>query len=128
MSKAPITVPVPVSNAPRASPIAAPKAVTNAHSGPTLRYLRSTNHWAAPITAPAKAPPSAPDTTPSTGPTTMSANTPPSGKPRKASIHQSKNRHPAALGSSLSLTTIAPRPHNLLGYEPVHLHFPFLEG
>jgi hypothetical protein len=31
--------------------MATPKAVAKIHSGPTLRYLRSTNHWAAPITA-----------------------------------------------------------------------------
>src|SRR5215211_7952601 len=62
MSRAPIPVPAPVSNAPTASPIATPKAVAKIHSGPTLMYLRSTNHWAAPITAPAKAPPSAPAT------------------------------------------------------------------
>src|SRR5215211_1981245 len=62
ISSAPIAVPAPVSNAPRASPIATPKAVAKIHSGPTLMYLRSTNHWAAPITAPAKAPPSAPAT------------------------------------------------------------------
>src|SRR5215216_737693 len=127
MSRAPIPVPSPVSNAPRASPIARPKAVAKIHSGPTLMYLRSTNHWAAPITAPAKAPPSAPDTAPSTGPTTMKANSPPSGKPRKASIHQRKNRHPPALGSSLP-DTIAPHPHNLLGYGPDHVFFSFLEG
>src|SRR5215218_3338679 len=114
MSRAPIPVPAPVSNAPTASPIATPKAVAKIHSGPTLRYLRSTNHWAAPITAPANAPPSTPDTAPSTGPTAMSANSPPTGKPRKASIHQRKNRHPPALRSALSLT-IAPHPHNLLG-------------
>src|SRR5215204_6990405 len=108
MSRAPIPVPAPVSNAPRASPIATPKAVANTHSGPTLTYLRSTNHWAAPITAPAKAPPSAPDTAPSTGPTAMSANSPPTGKPRKANIHQRKNRQPTAPGSSLAVT-IAPR-------------------
>src|SRR5919107_5023961 len=123
MSRAPIPVLAPVSNAPRASPIATPKAVANTHSGPTLRYLRSTNHWAAPITAPAKAPPSAPDTTPSTEPTSTSAKNPPSGKPRKVSIHHRKKRHPAALGSALSLTTIAPHPHNLLSYGPDHLFF-----
>src|SRR5918999_2508484 len=128
ISRAPIPVPAPVSNAPRASPIAKPKAVAKIHSGPTLRYLLSTNHWAAPITAPAKAPPSAPDSAPSTGPTTKSANSPPSGKPRKASIHHRKNRHPAALGSALALTTIAPYPHNLLGCEPGHLPFSSLEG
>src|SRR5688572_28254090 len=126
MSRAPIPVPAPVSNAPTPSPIATPKAVATIHSGPTLRYLRSTNHCAAPITAPAKAPPSASDTAPSTGPTTLSPNSPPSGKPRKASIHQRKNRHPAALGSALSLTTIAPHPHNLLGCEPEHLSLFFL--
>src|SRR5215211_5948100 len=106
MSRAPIPVPAPVINAPRASPIATPKAVATTHSGPTLTlgYLRSTNHWAAPITAPAKAPPSAPDTTPSTEPTTMSAKNPPSGKPTKASIHHRKKRHPPVLGSSLSVT------------------------
>src|SRR5215208_1625107 len=104
MSRAPIPVPAPVSNAPRASPIATPKAVAKIHSGPTLRYLLSTNHWAAPITAPARAPPSAPDTTPSTEPTTTKAKSPPSGKPRKASIHHRKKRHPPALGSSLSDT------------------------
>src|ERR671914_2349295 len=107
MSRAPIPVPAPLSNAPTASPIATPKAVAKIHSGPTLMYLRSTNHWAAPITAPANAPPSAPDSAPSTGPTAMSANSPPIGKPRKASIHQRKNRHPPALGSSLP-DTIAP--------------------
>src|SRR5688500_9614834 len=112
MSRAPIPVPAPVSNAPRASPIATPKAVATIHSGPTLRYLLSTNHWDAPITAPAKAPPSAPDTAPSTGPTTKSANSPPIGKPRKASIHHRKKRHPPALGSALLLTTIAPHPHD----------------
>src|ERR671910_3355362 len=112
MSRAPIPVPAPVSNAPRASPIATPKAVATTHSGPslTLGYLRSTNHWAAPITAPAKAPPSAPDTTPSTEPTTRNAKNPPSGKPRKASIHHRKKRHPPMLGSSLSVTVcIVPR-------------------
>src|SRR5215218_10405131 len=113
VSRAPIPVPAPVSNAPRASPIATPKAVAKIHSGPTLRYLRSTNHWAAPITAPARAPPSAPETTPSTEPTTTNAKNPPSGKPRKASIHHRKKRHPPALGASLSLTTTAPHPHNL---------------
>src|SRR5215218_7747062 len=128
MRRAPIPVPAPVSSAPRASPIATPKAVANTHSGPTLIYLRSTNHWAAPITAPAKAPPSAPDTAPSTGPTTVSANSPPIGKPRKASIHHRKNRHPAALGSALALTTIAPHPQNLLGCESEHLPFSFLAG
>src|SRR5215212_1512603 len=127
MSRAPIPVPAPVSNAPRASPSATPKAVANTHSAPTLRYLRSTNHWAAPITAPARAPPSAPDSSPSTEPTTTSANSPPSGKPRKASIHHRKNRHLAALGSALSFTR-APHPHNLLGCEPQHLPFSFLEG
>src|SRR5215216_4871711 len=127
MSRSPISVPAPVSNAPRASPIATPKAVAKIHSGPTLMYLRSTNHWAAPITAPARAPPSAPDTAPSTGPTTKSANSPPIGKPRKASIHQRKNRHPPALGSALP-DTIAPHPHNLLGYGPDHVFFSFLEG
>src|ERR671910_983001 len=110
MSRAPIPVPAPVSNAPMASPIATPKAVANTHSGPTLRYLRSTNHWAAPITAPAKAPPSAPDTNPSTEPTTMNAKNPPSGKPTKASIHHRKKRHPTVLESSLSVTVcIVPR-------------------
>src|SRR5215204_206390 len=119
----------PLKKAPHcSSPIATPKAVANTHSGPTLRYLRSTNHWAAPITAPAKAPPSAPDTAPSTGPTTTSANSPPTGKPRKASIHHRKNRHPAALGSALALTTIAPHPQNLLGCESEHLPFSFLAG
>src|SRR5215218_11055889 len=118
MSRAPNPVPAPVSNAPRASPIATPKAVAKIHSGPTLMYLLSTNHCAAPITAPARAPPSAPDTTPSTEPTTTSAKSPPSGKPRIVSIHHRKNRHPAALGSALSLTTIAPHPHNLLSYGP----------
>src|ERR671910_211626 len=108
MSRAPIPVPAPLSNAPTASPIATPKAVAKIHSGPTLMYLRSTNHWAAPITTPANAPPSAPDTAPSTGPTAMSANSPPTGKPRKASIHQRKNRQPTAPGSSLAVT-IAPR-------------------
>src|SRR5215212_4104594 len=127
MSRAPILVPAPVSNAPRASPIATPKAVANTHSGPTLAYLRSTNHWAAPITAPAKAPPSAPDTAPSTEPTSTSANSPPSGKPRKVSIHQRKNRHLPALGSSLPATS-ALHPHNLLGCAPDHLPFSFLEG
>src|SRR5918999_189275 len=122
MSRAPIPVPAPLSNAPTASPIATPKAVAKIHSGPTLMYLRSTNHWAAPITAPANAPPSAPDSAPSTGPTTVSANCPPIGKPRKASIHHRKNRHPAALGSSLP-ATIAPHPHNLLLCEPEHLPF-----
>src|ERR671910_732550 len=101
MSRAPIPVPAPVSNAPRASPIATPKAVASTHSGPTLMYLRSTNHWAAPITAPARAPPSAPVTTPSTEPTTTKAKNPPSGKPRKASIHHRKKRHPPVLGASL---------------------------
>src|ERR671920_516613 len=91
-------------------------------------YLRSTNHWAAPITAPARAPPSAPDTTPSTDPTSTSANNPPSGKPRKVSIHHRKNLHPATLSSTLSLTTIAPHPHNLLSYGPDHLFFPFLRA
>src|SRR5918995_3473572 len=128
MSRVPIPVPAPVSNAPTPSPIATPKAVAKIHSGPTLRYLRSTNHWAAPITAPAKAPPSAPDTAPSTEPTTMRANSPPSGKPRKASIHHRKNRHPAALDSALALTTIAPYPHNLLGCEAEHLPCSFLAG
>src|SRR5918993_1445956 len=128
ISRAPIPVPAPVSNAPRASPIATPKAVAKIHSGPTLMYLRSTNHWAAPITAPANAPPSAPDSAPSTGPTTVSANSPPIGKPRKASIHHRKNRHPAALGSALALTMNAPYPHNLLGCKPEHLPFSFLEG
>src|SRR5215210_8818679 len=110
MSKAPRPVPAPVSNAPRASPIATPKAVAKIHSGPTLRYLRSTNHWAAPITAPARAPPSVPDTTPSTEPTRTKAKSPPIGKPRKASIHHRKKRHPAAFGSSLSVTVyLAPR-------------------
>src|SRR5215218_2945243 len=108
--RAPIPVPAPVSNAPRPSPIATPKAVANTHSGPTLRYLLSTNHWAAPITAPAKAPPSAPDTNPSIEPTTTRANNPPSGKPRKVSIHHRKNRHPLTLGAALSLTTGAPPP------------------
>src|SRR4051812_18710054 len=108
MSRSPISVPAPVSNAPRASPSATPKAVAKIHSGPTLMYLRSTNHWAAPITAPANAPPSAPDITPSTEPTNTRANSPPIGKPRKASIHHRKNRHPTALGSSLTVT-IAPR-------------------
>src|SRR5687768_3188406 len=126
MSRAPIPVPAPVINAPRASPIATPKAVATIHSGPTLRYLRSTNHWAAPITAPANAPPSAPDSAPSTGPTTVSANSPPIGKPRKASIHHRKNPHPAALGSALALTMNAPYPHNLLGCKPEHLPFSFL--
>src|ERR671912_1392384 len=105
MSRAPIPVPAPVSNAPRASPIATPKAVAKIHSGPTLMYLRSTNHWAAPITAPARAPPSAPDTTPSTEPTSTNANHPPSGKPKKASIHHRKKRHPPVRGTSLSVTT-----------------------
>src|SRR5215217_7084414 len=110
MSRSPISVPAPVSNAPRASPIATPKAVAKIHSGPTLRYLLSTNHWAAPITAPAKAPPSAPDTTPSTEPTSTRANNPPSGKPRKASIHHRKKRHPPVLGSWLSVTVcLVPR-------------------
>src|ERR671913_1987953 len=110
MSRAPIPVPAPLSNAPTASPIATPTAVAKIHSGPTLMYLRSTNHWAAPITAPAKAPPSAPDTTPSTEPTTRNAKNPPSGKPRKASIHHRKKRHPPMLGSSLSVTVcIVPR-------------------
>src|SRR5215210_735483 len=108
MSRSPISVPAPVTNAPTASPIATPKAVANTHSGPTLRYLRSTNHCAAPITAPANAPPSAPDTAPSAGPTAMSANSPPTGKPRKASIHQRKNRQLTAPGSSLAVTS-APR-------------------
>src|ERR671912_520279 len=94
------------------APNTTPKAVANTHSGPTLRYLRSTNHWAAPITAPAKAPPSAPDTNPSIEPTTKRANNPPSGKPRKASIHHRKKRHPPVLGSALLLTTIAPHPHD----------------
>src|SRR5918994_4465549 len=100
-SRAPIPVPAPVSNAPTASPIATPTAVAKIHSGPTLMYLRSTNHWAAPITAPARAPPSAPVTTPSTEPTTTKAKNPPSGKPRKASIHHRKKRHPPVLGASL---------------------------
>src|SRR5215203_5836809 len=113
MSRVPIPVPALVSNALRASPIATPKAVANTHSGPTLRYLLSTNHWAAPITAPAKAPPSAPETNPSIEPTSTRAKTPPSGKPRKASIHHREKRHPPLLGSSLSLTTSAPHPHNL---------------
>src|SRR5215204_4105904 len=108
MSSAPIPVPAPVSNAPMESPIATPKAVANTHSGPTLRYLRSTNHWATPITAPAQAPASAPDAAPSTEPTSTSANSPPSGKPRKPSIHQSKNHHLTAPGSSLAVI-IAPR-------------------
>src|SRR5215203_1335531 len=108
MSRAPIPVPAPVSNAPRASPIATPKAVAKIHSGPTLMYLLSTNHCAAPIAAPARAPPSAPDSSPSTEPTTTSANSPPSGKPRKASIHHRMNRHPTAPGSALTVT-IAPR-------------------
>src|SRR5918997_199723 len=123
MSRAPIPVPAPVSKTPRASPIATPKAVAKIHSGPTLMYLRSTNHWATPSTAPAKAPPSAPDTTPSTDPISTSANNPPSGKPRKVSIHHRKNRHPAALGSALSLT-ISPRAHIHLSYGPDHLFFP----
>src|ERR687890_2629941 len=123
MSRAPIPVPAPVSNAPRVSPIATPKAVAKIHSGPTLMYLLSTNHWATPITAPARTPPSAPDTAPSTEPTSTSDNNPPSGKPRKVSIHHRKKRHPAALGSTLSLTTIALRPHNLLSYGPDHLFF-----
>src|SRR5215207_1485300 len=127
ISRVPIPVPVPVINAPRASPIATPKAVAKIHSGPTLRYLRSTNHWATPSTAPAKAPPSAPETASSTEPTSTIANNPPSGKPRKVSIHHRKNRHPAALGSVLSLT-ISPRPHILLSYGPDHLFFPFLRG
>src|ERR671910_3506045 len=111
MSRAPIPVSAPVSNAPKASPIATPKAVATTHSGPTLRYLRSTNHWAAPITAPARAPPSAPDTTPSTEPTSTKATNPPSGKPRKASIHHRKKRQLPVLGSSLSVTVcIVPRP------------------
>src|SRR5918994_1161710 len=105
MSRAPRPVPASVSNAPRASPIATPKAVAKIHSGPTLMYLRSTDHWAAPITAPARAPPSAPDTTPSTEPTSTKANSPPIGKPRKASIHHRKNRHPPAL-DFLSLPAI----------------------
>src|SRR5215210_1656392 len=108
MSRDPIPVPAPVSTAPTPSPIATPKAVAKIHSGPTLRYLRSINHWAAPITAPANAPPSAPDTAPSTGPTAMSANSPPTGKPRKASIHQRKNRQPTTPGPSLAVM-IAPR-------------------
>src|SRR5215217_4152852 len=112
MSRAPIPVPAPVSNAPRASPIATPKAVATTHSGPslTLGYVRSTNHWAAPITAPAKAPPSAPDTIPSTEPTSTSAKIPPSGKPTRASIHHRKKRRPPVLGSSLLVTgCIVPR-------------------
>src|SRR5215212_2301067 len=104
MSSAPRPVPAPVTNAPRASPIATPKAVAAIHSGPTLVYLRSTNHWAAPITAPAKAPPSAPDTARSTEPTSTKASSPPIGKPRKASIHHMKNRHPPTLDLSLLAT------------------------
>src|SRR5215208_501512 len=110
ISSAPIPVPAPVSNAPLASPIATPKAVASTHSGPTLRYLLSTNHWAAPITAPAMVPPGAPDAAPAFEPTATRAKNPPSGKPRKASIHHRKNRHPPALGSALSLTTSAPPP------------------
>src|SRR5215212_3378067 len=109
MSRSPIPVPAPVSNAPTASPIATPKAVAKIHSGPTLRYLRSTNHCAAPITAPARAPPSAPEATPSTEPTSTSANSPPLGKPRKASIHHRKNRHPLVL--CLSLPPMIPPRH-----------------
>src|SRR5215213_8094453 len=110
MSRAPIPVPAPVSNAPMASPIATPKVVASTHSGPTLMYLLSTNHWAAPITAPARAPPSAPDTNPSIEPTTTRANNPPSGKPRKASIHHKKKRQLPVLGSWLSVTVcIVPR-------------------
>src|SRR5919107_945052 len=127
MNRAPRPVPASVSNAPRALPIATPKAVAAIHASPTLRYLRSTNHWATPISAPARAPPSAPETTPSTEPTTTSANSPPIGKPRKASIHHRKNRHPAVLGSSLP-ATIAPHPHNLLLCEPEHLPFSLLKG
>src|ERR687893_1129584 len=112
MSRAPRPVSAPVSNAPRASPSARPTAVAKIHSGPTLRYLLSTNHWAAPITAPARAPPSAPETTPSTEPTSTRANSPPSGKPRKASIHHRKNGHPPVLGLSLP-PTIAP--HHAFG-------------
>src|SRR5215210_4254187 len=110
MTRAPIPVPAPVTIAPRTPPTATPPAVTKIHSGPTLMYLRSTNHWAAPITAPARAPPSAPDTTPSTEPTRTKANNPPSGKPRKASIHHRKKRHPPVLGSALSVTVcLVPR-------------------
>src|SRR5215204_6450332 len=115
MSRAPIPVPAPVSNAPTPSPIATPKAVARIHSGPTLMYLRSTNHWATPSTAPARAPPSAPDTAPSTEPTSKNASSPPSGNPRKVNIHHRKNHHPAALGLSLSLTTVAPHTHGLRG-------------
>ena len=60
------------------------------------------------MTVPAEAPATAPDATPSTEATSTSANSPPSGKPRKASIYQRKNRHLTALGSSLTVT-IAPR-------------------
>src|ERR687889_2606160 len=123
MSRAPIPVPAPVSNARRVSPIATPKAVARTHSGPTLMYLQSTNHWATPITAPARTPPSAPDTAPSTEPTSTSDNNPPSGKPRMVSIHHRKNHHPAAPSSVLSLT-ISPRPHILLSYGRDHLFFP----
>src|SRR5215208_5401898 len=45
MSRAPIPVPAPVSHAPTASPMATPNAVAKIHSGPTLRYLRTTPHW-----------------------------------------------------------------------------------
>src|ERR671918_478078 len=98
-------------------------ATTSGHSLARRSRPRKTSpHCSSPTTTPGppppppppRAPPSPPDTTPSTDPTSTSANNPPSGKPRKVSIHHRKNRHPAALGSALSLTTIAPHPHNLL--------------
>src|ERR671920_643052 len=113
MSRASKPVPASVSNAPRALPIATPKAVAAIHASPTLRYLRSTNHWATPISAPARAPPSAPETTPSTEPTSKKANSPPIGKPGKASIHHRKNRHPPVL--CLSLPPMIPPRH---AFEP----------
>src|SRR5918994_1497955 len=79
---------------------------TNPHcSTPTATPVTRPVMSRAPIPAPAKAPPSAPDTAPSTEPTSTKAKYPPSGKPRKASIHHRKKRHPPVRRTSLSVTT-----------------------